>query len=556
MKISRFSLGAGALAAAGLLVLSGCATGGGTGSNGSIISVNGTEPQNPLIPTSTNEVGGGRIIDVLFAGLVYYDAEGTPHNEVAESIESDDATTYTIKINDNWTFTNGESVTAQSFVDAWNFGALSTNTQLNASWFSDIAGYDAVSATVNAPDGALDDEGEPVQVPAPTAETLSGLKVVSDTEFTVELSGPHSDFPLRLGYSAFFPLPQAAYKDMEAFGQNPIGNGPYKMSGEGAWNHNVGASVVVNEDYEGGRKPVNDGIDFTFYESLDAAYQDLQADNLDVLDTIPASALEVFQDDLNGRSVNKASALFQAFAIPQTVAHFAGEEGQLRRAALSHAINRDQITSVLFAETRTPAEDYSSPVVSGWSDSIPGNEVLEYNVDLAKQLWAQADAIAPWSGTFEIAYNADGGHQVWVDAVANNFKNNLGIEAQGRPYAQFSELRKDIVNRSISTAFRNGWQADYPAISNFLEPVFLPGGSGNDTDYNNPEFNAAIAAAAAEPDIKKSTEMYNAAQTILFQDLPSIPLWYQNATGGWSTAVENVEFGWNSVPLYHEITKG
>ncbi len=42
---------------------------------------------------------------------------------------------------------------------------------------------------------------------------------------------------------------------------------------------------------------------------------------------------------------------------------------------------------------------------------------------------------------------------------------------------------------------------------------------------------------------------------MLLKDLPAIPLWYSNVTGGFSENVENVEFGWNSVPLYHLITK-
>ena len=39
-------------------------------------------------------------------------------------------------------------------------------------------------------------------------------------------------------------------------------------------------------------------------------------------------------------------------------------------------------------------------------------------------------------------------------------------------------------------------------------------------------------------------------------DLPSIPLWYSNAVGVWAEGVENVVFGWDSVPLYQDITKG
>ena len=47
----------------------------------------------------------------------------------------------------------------------------------------------------------------------------------------------------------------------------------------------------------------------------------------------------------------------------------------------------------------------------------------------------------------------------------------------------------------------------------------------------------------------------NAAQEILLKDLPAIPLWYSNLTGGSSEDVDNVVFGWNQVPLYYQITK-
>ena len=48
---------------------------------------------------------------------------------------------------------------------------------------------------------------------------------------------------------------------------------------------------------------------------------------------------------------------------------------------------------------------------------------------------------------------------------------------------------------------------------------------------------------------------YNQAQEILLKDLPAIPLWYANVTGGYSENVDNVVFSWKSVPVYYEITK-
>src|SRR5436309_23216 len=40
-----------------------------------VVIVNAGEPQNPLIPTNTNDTNGGRIVDRLFAGLMSYDAK-------------------------------------------------------------------------------------------------------------------------------------------------------------------------------------------------------------------------------------------------------------------------------------------------------------------------------------------------------------------------------------------------------------------------------------------------------------------------------------------------
>ncbi|WP_432491651.1 peptide ABC transporter substrate-binding protein [Kineococcus gypseus] len=507
-----------------------------SGSGGDVVA-NGSEPENPLIPTATNEVGGGRLLDSLWAGLVYYQADGSPENEAAESIESSDGQNYTIRIKSGQTFSDGTPVTAQSFVDAWNYGALGTNAQASGYFFEPIAGYAEVSSET------------------PTAQTLSGLAVVDETTFTVALSQPESDFPLRLGYSAFFPLPESAFADMEAFGESPIGNGPYKLAAPDAWQHNVRIDLVPNEAYSGPRAAQNDSLAFVFYETYDAAYADLQSGNLDVVDNIPPSALATFEQDLGDRAVNQPAAVFQSFTIPQNLPHFSGEEGRLRRQAISHAIDRAQVCETVFQGTRTPATDFTSPVIDGYSETVEGNEVLEFDEARAKELWAQADAISPWSGTFTIAYNSDGGHQEWVDATVAYIRQTLGIDAEGAPYPTFAALRTDVSGRTITGAFRTGWQADYPGLYNFLAPIYATGAGSNDGDYSNPQFDDLLNQAAAQPEPEQANELLQQAQTILFQDLPAIPLWYSNVTGGSSEAASNVEFGWNSVPLYHQITK-
>lgn len=554
MKRNKIALAGTALFAIGALALAGCASGGGndSGDNGAgsadpdaIITTNGSEPENPLIPTNTNEVGGGKILDEIFAGLIYYDADGKPVNDVAEEITTEDPQHLTVKIKEGLKFTNGEEITADNFIKAWNYGAQAENAQLSGYFFEDIEGFINDPGDPNNPDddifGAQGD--------------LAGLKQVDDYTFTIELNKPASDFALRLGYSAFYPLPDVAFEDIDAFGQNPIGNGPYKIDGDDAWQHDVQIDLVRNDDYDGGRKAANGGLSIIFYATQEAAYADLLSNEVDVIDAIPTNSLQVFTDELGDRAVNQPSAVFQSFTIGQFLPHFSGEEGQLRRQALSMAINREEITETIFSGTRTPAADFTSPVIDGWSDSVPGSEVLEYNPDEAKKLWAEADAISPWDGEFKIAYNADGGHDAWVDAVSNSIKNTLGIEASGDPYPTFQDLRTKINDRTITTAARSGWQADYPGLYNFLGPLYATGAGSNDGDYSNPEFDDLIKAGISNPDPAAQIEDFTKAQEVLFQDLPAIPLWYSNVTGGFGESVDNVTFGWNSVPLYYEITK-
>ena len=102
--------------------------GGGSGGPTGSITVDGSQPENPLIPTATNETGGGNVVDAMWTGLVSYNTEtGKPENAMAESIESSDNTNWTIKIKPNWTFQDGTMVTAKSYVDAWNYGAYGPN---------------------------------------------------------------------------------------------------------------------------------------------------------------------------------------------------------------------------------------------------------------------------------------------------------------------------------------------------------------------------------------------------------------------------------------------
>lgn len=524
----------------GALALTACGGGGDDAEGGSadgemVINAHGTEPQNPLVPTNTNEVGGGHIVDAIFAGLVSYATDGSTELEVAESIESEDNLTWTIKLNDGWTFSDGTPVTANSFVDAWNYGANPENAQLNAYFFNPIEG--------------TDDEGNSTD-----GETLSGLEVIDDLTFEVTLKEAAADFPDRLGYSAYFPLPEVAFEDMEAFGEKPISNGPYVLD---EWNHDVDAVLSTNPDYEGNRTPQNDGLTFKFYTDPDAAYTDVQSGVLDIMDQVPPSAISTFQEDESIQAFTEPGSVNGTITIPSSMEHFGeDEEGQLRRQAISKAIDREAITSTIFDDTYTPATDFSSPLMPDYTENIEGADVIEFDAEAAKDLWAQADEINEFTGTFELSYNADGaGNREWVEAVTNQIRENLEIEAEPNAFAAFAEFRELITNREMDTAFRTGWQPDYPSVYNYIAPIFGTGAGANDGDYSNADFDQLLRQAAAAEDEATRAEHLAAAQAILMEDLPAIPLWNRDAIAIAAQGIEGVQVNWQNQPDYYLVTK-
>jgi oligopeptide transport system substrate-binding protein len=482
------------------------------------ITVNGSQPENPLIPTATNETGGGNVVDAMWTGLVKYDVKtGAPKNAMAESIESTDLTNWTIKIKTGWTFHDGTPVTSASFVDAWNYGAFGPNAQNNQYFFEPIAGYKDVSDA------------------KATTKTMSGLKVVDATTFTVQLTAPLSVFPVVVGYSAFDPMPASFFKDPKAFAAKPIGNGPFQFV-SATPSQNI--KITAYDGYKGDDKPKVKDVEFKIYQSLDAAYADVVSNNLDVLDAMPSTALigDRWKTELTGRSVTASIATIATISVPFYDAKF---KNPLLIKAISEAIDRDAVIKVALAGNRTKADGWVVPGTDGYIENACG-EACVYNAEQAKKDLAAAGG---FTGVLTLAYNADGGHKEWVDATCVSIKNALGVDCQGKAFPEFGPFRAEVNAKKMTGMFRTGWQADYPSIQNYLEPLYATGASANDGGYSNPEFDAALKAAAQLP-LDQANAKYGEAEKLLATSLPVIPMWYGQLQGGWSTKVENVNFNW------------
>ena len=177
------------------------------------------------------------------------------------------------------------------------------------------------------------------------------------------------------------------------------------------------------------------------------------------------------------------------------------------------------------------------------------------------ELWEQANQIAPWGDdeSFDIAYNADGGGKDIYDAICNSIHNTLGIKSQATPYPTFSEMRDDITDRKITTAFRSGWQPDYPSAYSYLYSLYdsesADGKGSNDGDYRNSEFDALIDKANTESSDDAAEQDYRQAQEILFKDLPAVPLWYANNKGVAAKNVKGFTLTWQGIEDYRNMTK-
>lgn len=483
------------------------------------------EPQKPLVPGNTTESEGAKVIDAVWTPLVTFDTESrtVTYDGAAQSVTSDDNIRWTITLKPGWTFHDGTPVTAQSYVNAWNYTALSTNAQGASYFFSNVVGYDALQG---------DDAGG-----TPTATTLAGLRAVDPLTIEVTLSEPFAIYPLTLGYSAFNPLPEAFYADPEKFGKTPIGNGPFKADGE--WVRGRGITLSRYDDYVGKDKAKSRGVVLRVYTELSTGYTDVLAGNLDVLQGLPPDAYASAPDIFGDRYLRRPSPTITSLGFPLYDKRYA--DVRVRRA-LSMAIDRQAITNAIFLGTREPADSFSPPTVVGYQQGACGRW-CEYHPDEAKQLLAEAgfDTSVP----VDLWFNAGAAHDGWMTAVGNMFRK-IGLSYRLRGNLQFNEFLSKRDAKEMDGPFRMAWVMDYPSVENFLAPQYAtaamaPAGS-NTVFYSNRAFDDALAAGDRAPTIEAAGTAYGKAEQILVNDLPATPLFCGVDQTVWTKRVSGISY--------------
>jgi oligopeptide transport system substrate-binding protein len=487
-----------------------------------------TNPENPLVPGNTTESEGAQVIKALWTGLIDYSNEGeVEYTGVAESIESEDNTTWTITLRDGWTFHDGTPVTAQSFVDAWNYTAYSPNANSGSYFFANVEGYDDLQAPT-------DDEGNPTGDPA--AEEMSGLSAPDEKTIEVTLSAPFAQYPVTVGYSAFYPLPESFFEDPEAAQQGiPVGNGPFKA--DAPFEEDQGITLTKYEDYAGENAANADELEIRVYADVNTAYTDVQGGNLDIAGDIPFDAITTAPDEFGDRFIEAPSSSFTYVGFPTYDPRY---EDKRVRQAISMAIDRQAIADAIFNGTFSAATDAIAPVVDGYREGAC--EYCELDVERANQLLDEAgfDRSEP----IELWFNAGADHDAWMEAVGNQLRDNLGVEYALRGDLEFAEYLPLGDEKGFTGPFRLGWSMDYPSPQNYLEPLYstaaLPPNGSNSAFYSNPEFDDLVSQGNQAENNEEAISLYQQADDILLEDMPIAPMFFGVEQSVYSERVSNV----------------
>ena len=470
-----------------------------------------TEPSF-LAPTSNcYESECSQVLDMINDPLVTTDFETGEliFDGLAENIEpNEDQTVWTVTLKEGRTFQNGEPVDSESFERAWTYAADPKNAMATAGFFSKI-------------DGA----GE--------GKELTGFEVVDERTFEVTLSGPFSQFGQQLSYApAFSPVAKECFDDFKGCNEEPIGTGPYMM--DGAWNHNENIAVTTWDDYAGDQPATADAVDFKMYTTPTAAYRDFQNGGLDVINLAPEVYLEA-KGTLGDDIIEDPTATLTYLGFPTEDAPY--DNPQVRQA-ISMSIDRQLIVDQVLNGLAAPSTDIVTPPIPGARDDACG--FCTYDPEQAQQLMEEA-GVDGEGETLTYYFNADAGHDQWVEAAARQVQENLGfdykLEAQ-----EWAQYLKFLDGESFTGPFRLGWSLDYPSPENYIRPIVGTDGDSNYTGYSNEELDNLLVEGDQAETLEESFELYEQAGDIALEEMPIIPMWSGVSAVAASDDVGDVRF--------------
>jgi oligopeptide transport system substrate-binding protein len=415
---------------------------------------------------------------------------------------SSDARQYTFTLRRDNKFSNGEAVTADSFVRAFNRIASKAVASPLASELSGVVGYNDYRDA--------------------RTDNLAGVTALDEYHLQITLSAPDADFVTKLGQTAFSPMPSEAAVSTQkpSWGDHPLGNGPFMID---EWKHNEDITLVPNPRWYGTPPGLAD-VTFVLLSDLDQAYDQWQQGNLDWT-RVPASKQRQAEAQNTSRIIKEASStLLYLVAISDA----APTKNLFLRQAISLAIDRRAISADLFAGLHPPASGIFPPGVPGYRDL--GNSTgpcfyCLYDPGRARDLLTTAKI--PAGTAITIAYGAGTAAETYAARIASDLHRVLGLRATAVAKRPLSDYRAFLASSKTGLLGALSWTMEYPSPEDFLRPLLAPRGEASYSRWSNPSYDERIAQARNERNDALRTEAYRRAEDIALAQMPIIPLWWQ-----------------------------
>ncbi|MET1231808.1 MAG: ABC transporter substrate-binding protein, partial [Candidatus Limnocylindrales bacterium] len=168
---------------------------------------------------------------------------------------------------------------------------------------------------------------------------------------------------------------------------------------------------------------------------------------------------------------------------------------------------------------------------------IPGRSEVDalptYDPVEARRLLAEA-GYPGGKGFPETAIVTQG--YAWDGPIAEQVKAELGItlRQEAMPFEAYFER---LESGDGPAFWAMSWVADYPAPQDFLGLLLESGSTNNYGRWSDPAYDAAIDAAASTDDADEQARAYAAAEAIVRESVPVIPMAYHD---GWALSRDDL----------------
>jgi oligopeptide transport system substrate-binding protein len=454
-----------------------------------------------LDPAAAADNFSFQLLQDLYEGLTVESASGEILPGVASSWSVDPTgTEYTFHLRNSARWSNGKPVRAQDFVFAWRRVLDPARGSPASDDLRLIAGAPGIIAHR-----------------LPLSEL--GVQAPSDDVLVVKLEQPAPYLPQILTHSAAFPV----YSEASARSHSPeswVSNGPYILS---KWLPGTSVELGKDPNYWDRESVHIAKVRYVIASDQNSQLAQYRAGQIDITDVVPANAIAWIHAEHPQELVVAPFLATAYFGINLATPIFASNL-ELRKA-LAMAIDRKRIAAAQ-GFGQPPAYGFVPPGTWNytpqkwqWADLDDATRIAE-----AKRLYSAAGYSLANPIRIRLLFNANIAIKQTAVLIAAMWKETLGIETEfaEEEYRVFLQSRHDKSRWDVA---RLGWTADFNDASNFLD-TFRGNSANNDAGYANPTFDALLDEAARTPNPETRKHILEAAERVMLNDYPILPLYF------------------------------